>query len=487
MKITHFNGFDEDNNFRRQLKQKMQNFEPEVSNTLWDRIELNLANQEERKSKKGLWILVWFLSIGFTAMLTWGVYDYTSTNKSTEISVQNENPLYVNSEKTQKLPLADADNISTENSQTNTLLDVPKNAAESTSANLPAHNSLKNLTANNYTPQKSNHSFRDTRKNDFKSDNNTSNNSGVNTSVNDAKKHELKTLENIKPKGTETFPLAKITDIHTSFLAINDSNKETKSTLSEEGKKLKKPGAGKLNLERLSIAFYQVSAYNYRTVKTVEGSSPIPEMARADDKNNYEKGAMSYKNISLNLQYKIAEHWYMSAGYGSYSLQNKVQFDSLRKKELIPILSVNYGNEKDSAAIGNGKTYQSSWNVIQIPVEITYKNNITKRLSYIVGTGIEYNIVKNYMYRMFDAKFRNDFIPIEKGNKYDQQFPDAGFKNYFSAQLRAGTEYQISGRWSIRVNAYGSRSVQSYSKKESGIDTKPYRFGLQTGLIFSLK
>jgi len=484
MKISHFNGFDEDHNFRRQLKQKMQNFEPEVSNTLWDRIELNLANQEEKKSKKGLWLLVWFLSIGFTAMLTWGVYDYTSTNKSTKISVQNENPLYVKSENTQKLPLVNS------NDNGNEIASKLENNSSFTENN----NSTENLRADNNMPKKSNSSIGNHPNNNLNpnhnsiEDNVTLYNSEKNITGNEPKNNDLKTPKNINPKESKMFPLAKITDPQISFLAITDGNNESKPTSPEVPKK-PKTGNKKLNLERFSIVFNQLSAYNYRTVKTVEGSTPIPESPREADKNNYEKGAYTYNNYNFGLEYNISNHWNISVGYGIYNFQNTVQYDSLRRDPSSPPIgsAAWYGNEKDSVAIGNGKTYTSTWNMSQIPVEITYKNNITNKLTYIVGTGIEYNIVKNYMYHMFDAKFRNDFIPIEKGNSYDQHFTEAGFKNYVSVQLRAGAEYQIFNRLSIRVNAYGSKAIQSYSKDESGISTKPYRFGLQTGLIFSLK
>lgn len=466
MKITRNNGFDEDSEFRHKLKQKMEAYTPEASGTLWDRISVSLDNHVEKKRRKGFALWIWAASLLLTALGSWYTFEHF-TGDSSGTPVLSE---------TQQAPATAAPvppAAQPENQPTISAQEQPATIFAETDSYQATNRTRRNIPSSR---QETAGTRTTTSSQTSAGQPTTSTGSEINTpqpSVNNIAGSQ-KTTEPAKAEaGTEK-------PAETTTPAIAETKKtEPQKPVQPEDKNKNVQGAK--YKPGLLVGFTYLVAYNYRTAKDAMETVDLPT---AKNKNDYEKGSWSFSNYGLVFGLQFSEHWYVSTGYQFNETREEVRFNQTRRKTALADIPP-YGNAKDSVSVGSSMKYTSTWNTQSIPLQIGFLFKGKSRIGVNISAGINYHIMKKFEYRMLQVPFYNDFVPVSNSGRY--AYDRLQFSNYVSAQGQAGVTYQVFDNCFVMLGAYGEKALQSYSKKESGIDTRPYRYGVQTGLIFSLK
>jgi len=130
-------------------------------------------------------------------------------------------------------------------------------------------------------------------------------------------------------------------------------------------------------------------------------------------------------------------------------------------------------------AVGTTIQKQNTYQYIQIPLEIGYSRDITKKWGLFASGGVALNLLQKYEYYLYETFYGTEMTaPNAQGNYTDM------YKNYIMLSGSIGGQYKITDRWVATLGINYRRAVTSAANKKYEVDIKPYSIGATTGLAF---
>lgn len=461
MKIVNLNEYSEGEGLRNKLRQRVDNFEPELSDSLWDRIHHEMDQKETQRKKRFLW---WFSSVAVVVLAS-GIVTFTLVNNNEQPQMAQQ-PAVVSSPAPAQGEVGSA--------QTPQIATTPSTTETATTAAATTE-----IEAN-------------------KSGNGGRSNGGKSTPRNTAP--ALENSPAVVPVATEDRPTtvepttvetqqepsapentqAPIVDDNSTTIeepatpATETENKlEEKDTEKGEGNTTDKATKAKYN--KWFIGAVYGYAQNNRTVTDV---NPSYVWATAADRNKYEHSGIA-TTFGIQMGYMATKNIFIKSGVNIYTTTEVVKYDIHRRKiqqggQNDPI----YGDKIDSVAVGTTTAHQNIYSYIQIPLEVGFIQNINNHWGFNVSAGAAYNILNNYNYYLYEPQFGNAFIPSSSSNTNY-------FQNYVMVSGNAGLHYNISKNWRALAGFNYRRAVTSAATKETRVDVRPWTIGGNVALAFS--
>lgn len=464
MKIVNLNEYSEGEGLKNKLRQRIDNFEPELSDSLWDRIHHEMDQKETQRKKRFLW---WFSSVAVVVLAS-GIVTFTLVNN-------NEQPQMA------QQPAVISSPAPAQSEAGNTQVPQETAAPATTDVATPAPITYDATTSNGTGNGRNNG-----RNNGNSTPRNTTPAAENSPAVVPATTEDRPTAE-AAPVETQQEPLAPentqapIVDDNNSTIeepttpaAETEEKLEEKDTEKSKGNTTDKDAKAKYN--KWFIGAVYGYAQNNRTATDV---NPSYVWATAADRNKYEYSGIA-TTYGIQMGYMVSKNVFIKSGVNIYNTTEIVKYDIHRRKVLQggqpddPI----YGNKVDSVAVGTTTAHQNSYNYIQIPLEVGFMQDINKYWGYNVSAGAAYNILNNYNYYLYEPQFGNAFIPSSSSNTNY-------FQNYVMVSGNAGLHYNISKNWRALAGFNYRRAVTSSATKETRVDVRPWSIGGNVALAFS--
>lgn len=459
MKIVDLNNYEEYDGLRDKLRERMDAHEPELSTSVWDRINHEMDRKEANRKKRFLW---WFSSVA-VVLLTSGIITYLALNKAEQptIIAQNTNEIIITSPNNPNVKQG-----------TVTPTDNGNEVMEDNSTPLTNNGSLDNVTVINNTTiqlppppppfnEPTNTSEQTTLPNSSATEKGIDKKEETTTNPTDAPKKEVEKLE--------TKEIAKNTD---KPLDKDAANKEVEKKDLKKGTKKAKTKLG--SKARWFVGLNFSVNQTYRTVTDIEKQFLFPE---AKTRNELEKKAYT-ANYSFELGFYPVKNFFIKTGLGIFNTKEIVSFDVKERQDLSGVFTPPF-NYDDSIAPGSSIQKQNFYSYVQIPLQLGYSRNLTKKWGLFVSGGIAYNILQDYNYNLYNRRWGTEIIEPKSKNNFSEMFG-----NYFMINGSIGGQYNITKKWVATLGVNYHRAITSAGNDKYGVDVKPYTIGATTGLAF---
>lgn len=464
MKIVNLNEYSEGEGLRNKLRQRIDNFEPELSDSLWDRIHHEMDQKETQRKKRILW---WFTSVAVVVLAS-GIATFTLVNDNSQpqmaqqpVVVSTPAPAQSETSNTQ-MPQETATPATTEASATESV------AYDATTPNGTGNGRNNGRNNGNSTPR------------------NTAPVAENSPAIVPAATEDRPTTVEPAPIENQQEPLAP-ENTQAPIVDDNSNNIEeptTPATETEEKLEEKNTEKGKDNtIDKDTKAKYNKwfigAVYGYaQNNRTVTDIQPTFGWASAAERNKYEHSGIA-TTYGIQVGFMATKNVFIKSGVNIYTATEVVKYDIHRRKfqqgsQPDPI----YGNKIDSVAVGSTTAHQNSYTYIQIPLEVGFMYDISKRWGVNVSAGAAYNLLNNYNYYLYEPIFGNAFIPSSNLNTNY-------FQNYVMVSGNAGMHYNIGKNWRAQVGFNYRRAVTSAATKETQVDVRPWSIGGNVALAFS--
>jgi hypothetical protein len=464
MKIVDLNNYEENDGLRDKLRQRMDAHEPELSDSVWDRINHQMDRREANRKKRFLW---WFSSVA-VVLLTSGIITYLALNKAEQPKTiaQNTNEIIITSPNNPNVKLGTV--TPAENNEGA----AENNGTPSTNSGDAENQTIINNTTIQLPPPPPPFVAPTTTDEQPIAPNNDNGTQKNNT-------EKLEKLETKNPDAAETFfegtTKGKKEKLETKEHTQTDN---TPTTDGEAKKKASKKGS-KAESNALSSKTKWFVGVNfgvnqtYRTVTDINSKFYYPT---AKDRNKYEKRSYSTA-YGLELGFYPTKNFFIKSGIGILNLSENVRYDIKMRNDSDNRASPP-DNYNDSIAPGNSINKQNTYKYIQIPFEIGYSRNITKRWSLFCSGGISYNILQDYDYYFYEPIYGSEITRSDK-LEYNNMF-----KNYIMVSGGFGGQYKIANRCFATLGINYRRAITSSANTEYEVNVKPYTLGATTGIAF---
>jgi|GEM_PF-2218456 len=418
MSNENLNDFYNQNRFNKKLRERIDAYEPELSDSLWDRIEHDLVKKDSR-SKRAVWMV--YVLAGLLLVSAAGIYYLADQNQKLAEAVK---------EKT-----APSESLNSEAIPGNvyqmpeTTVEVERNPESPTNneAALPSESAIAAVTT-------------------------------------ESAPSSFETPEMLHPVETENSPA--ITEVTFPPVVFEESNFDIRADLVVSHAEETVPNS--TSIENKVIAPF---AYSAKT----RFNNPIQE-------NIINKGAidpriMAYIGVSSDLgstRQKVSgpmaarfnhEHPYVFKSNGvelGLQLRNGFYFESgLRFSQtgtnlwydFTPITAfdtIPLPNETDSLISGSRHTVnQQNW--LEIPLQVGYRYPMNSHWTLNLQTGLTYSMINSFS----GVEPTESFLALDKAGSSVSQ----PFKNYWSLNLGLGLGYQIGSHWMIDVQGNYRRGL----------------------------
>lgn len=458
MNKESLNEFYEADKFHKKLREKIDAHEPELSDSLWDRIEHDL-NRKENSNKRVLW-LVYVLSglllvSGGALFYLWGENQKLASDDAGLVYEQS-NPSTSNSPSTIDLstvpsqvnPEQSGQTAGTISPSTSNGVDVPPTQVRPNLALTPASNDHNGLTPAH-----------------------TQTSTSVSTSSSNTvdKTNELAGAANNTSNENQEEPAladnAQV-EVNPETELIGEAAVQTKE-ISNLGKETKEPV--KQTPKVRPVLFASVySGFNKINQRALNGEQ---EMLK-----RFERELVTTEyGINLGVQFKNGLS--LSSGIGSYVTGQEMKFNIRTFVVSSPTPGI---QEYDSILSGNENTLINKQYWIEVPVMIGYQYSIGK-WSGNVQAGTGFNMINNFS--GYSAS------PDWSGFDPDGTRNVQPYKNFISLKSNLGISYSLTPKLQVGAGATYRRALGSSTRTPANpIAAEPYpeRRPISWGGRFSL-
>jgi len=456
------------------LKEKFENFSPEVPTFMWDAVEEKL---EARRSKRiGV---VWSSVATVVLIAVSGALFFSSPDtvpmKNQEISSIKENS---SSEENNRLQ---------NNSDNQKSLELIENSAAANSANFQSNSEMISSQKGNARISKSNNGI------------------GVHNSVGTSKQKLVSksdgqlgsNLNPIQGTGVQSNLVANPTN-KTNFNSVADATgwNEMNPGYSEflqapySGAPLKEMIVGDFLQLTLSIPPPQkplkrmlsrwAFEVGYDMNQTAMSYSVNPQLGQYVHKNYLQRMkegevALAAPQLHTSLRYQVNKNWIVTAGFGFTQNRTSQSFDF---RDSVPV-SVAQGFEADAygnypifgyVGLGQNVKYDGiqTFSMISIPVGVVYEYPISRRLKFTTEANLRYNYVSGTS----GATLNYYDLSLQNSSK------DLYRNSVFSAKLGAGIQKDIDKKRSIGIRVNTQGAITPMNLENSAVSNRGWSVGL---------
>lgn len=430
MKIVNLNEYNEGEGLRNKLRPKIDNFEPELPASLWDRIHHEMDVRESNRKRKAVW---WFSSVAVVILASGIISFLLVNNASRPIELVIHQPQVEGTAKngTDKvLPQNPA------NTETNTGINTPTSPTTNKNGGKGIISS-SNLEANN----------------------------APNESLNAAP-----SVETIAP-------------------LLEEPSYYTKGTIMDGGTMEMKPGKLPIvfpiheivvvdlpktpvkSITPTKVRRFFVGAYGEynQTYRTAVTTGRLPGYPTAEERSRFENKGYS-PSYGIEFGYFLHKNVFVKTGVGMFSITESVRYDITKVTGGIVFA-------QDSLVAGTSHKTTNNYSYVQIPLEIGYSHKLGQRLGILLGGGASLNILKDYNYNFYDPIYGSEFIKYSKASS-------GYFNNFISLSGNAGLFYSLTKNWQLTGGVMYRRAITSAAPKEFGVNIKPWSVGSRVALIY---
>lgn len=417
MSNESLNDFYNQNRFNKKLRERIDSFEPELSDSLWDRIEHDLVKKENR-GKRVVWMV--YVMAGLLLLSGVGIYHLATENKKLADAVKEQGavedlPLYTMPE-VEVDPNAEA--ISTDPALGNTLQvqEPPVQVQASTENRMTTPGTYLNTPGVEIVP------------------------------VEVAEEAQNGREEVVSPDFANDLEAGKESNLTESPLSAMSLNGKPAPAFQVHADK---PGTNFLNTRKGKSGIYP------RVQPFIGLSSEVGSNRQLVDNPNayrfdYEHPFM-FQSHGLEFGVLFRNGWFVQSGIRSTTTGTNIWYDVAQKieKDSTPGKA-----NSDSLVIGDKHTVnQQNW--IEIPVQLGYVYRLNSKWAITGQAGLTYSIINRY----------SGVQPNPTFNAFDiagAQQPQP-FKNYWSITGGAGIAYQIGRNWMIDLQGQYRRGLQNFN------------------------
>lgn len=471
MKIVNLNEYDENDGLKNKLRQRMDTHEPELSDSVWDRIHHEMDRKEANRKKRFLW---WFSSVA-VVVLTSGIITFLVLNndaKPSEVVVQNTNEIIF---QTKPNTTSEAEIALPENATSTDIVADGENSSTLPSTTAPSNTITVTTVPTNLVPPVPTNNQPDipaTPNENGGAKNTETGDGNTNDKSNPTKNRELEVVPQ------QTNPSEKENAIETDNKNLEGKNLEAKPDVSK--KEVKKENKPKVKSQLKNRWFVgAMFSYNqtYRTVTDINASFIYPTAKNRDD---YEKKSYS-PSYGIELGFYPTKNFFVKSGVGMYNMSEIVEYDVKERQDtfIAPTSNLIYGDYRDSIATGNSTQKRNTYSYIQIPIEVGYSRDITNKWGLFVSGGVALNILRDYRYHFYESFYGNAVIPPGVEENYKDMY-----KSFVMLSGNIGGQYKITNRWVATLGINYRRAISSSADKKYEVNVKPYSIGATTGIAF---
>lgn len=420
--------------FNRKIKEKIDSYEPELSDSLWHLIADDLdAREQERKKKRSY---AWVASLFMIALVGSGIAFFKNNTVSIVSKKQNQ------TENTQ--------NLFSENTT------APKSEANlnnSTSIEKPATPETPVVKPNQNYAVVSN-------KNSKPANSNSSLNSNPAKSNNPEITHDLlNSQQNLKSN---------------TYLAQGNFQAESAEFIKTNTQISPIPAKAAPLLAVFIGAEADLASNNLNWKGNYAGNT----VAEQDWRKGIESSTLtSSGKFFSGIEFKT---FILQSGIAFRNYQTQMNYDvkdlnETPQSNLIPgIYSIISRN--DTMVQGNTYTRNNYIRVIEVPLELAYRIKLKNNFSILLQSGIAYNFIRNYELNMSNT----DLSYCKVQNTQHQVL-----RNYLSANAGIMLAYSVNDR--ISFTAGFNHRFALNNPYKNGININPSASGFNTGIRFRLR
>ncbi len=439
MSTENLKDFYESNQFNRKLRKRIDGFEPELSDSLWDRIEHDL-NKKEHSSRKVLW-LVYTLG-GLLLISGAGIFYLLDQNKR----------------------LASGLRPSAQEQIVVATPDQPKSGSNGTITPVPekAGSGSQNTELPGRLSQSTTETFESAQTTTSPVVTDHTNENAITTTGNTPGREMGQEVI------TEVSVVTEVADI--------------------ESLSLKNLGQTEITVVPSAAGPQAVKAKRYTAVPPVtffvsaQGgvSRTTPGMATNTMLSPLEKTTDAWQK-GLDAGILLKNKWMISSGVNLRQTAQRYAYKLERKIDLQNVTPGGAAERYDSIMGGDSLSYKNVQNWIEIPVMLGYKYALNGRWSLVGQVGLSYAMIRDYegrtpnrYLRMFDETGASNPVP---------------FRNHFNLVLNTGIAYQMNRNFALNVGADYRQALQSISNQKGPNypERRPRALGGRVGITYTFK
>lgn len=481
MKIVNINEYNENDGLKRKLRQRMDAYEPELSGSVWDRIQHEMDERDANRKKRFLW---WLSSVAMVVLagsiIGFLVFGGESQNSQTVQQATEQTQVSGDVNNTPNTGIASSSETLSTETETTTATVPNTNTANPSDAN--ATNNGIVTTIQRPTTNRNGAGGATTLTNDGNTDNTQQNNGSsapTTPSTNSDESSETQATT-AKPIEGENIPPAKEGE-QPIVIGENQNEQEGDDAKTDEKKPTVSPAATLIeNTEKQQRWFIGLTfGYNqtFRTVTDIQNTKLV--LPKANDRNKFEQKGYS-PTYGFELGFYPVKNFFIKSGVSMYQTSEQVSYDIHKRSKSFGAVAI-YGDLNDSVAVGSTTQHKNTYNYVQIPLEIGYSRQVYKRLGIMVSGGIAYNMLKDYSYYVYEPYYGNAFVPptAAEYNLYSNMY-----KSYYMLSGSVGMQYSIGKYWVATLGVNYRKAITNAADEKYEVDIKPYSVGLNTGLAF---
>lgn len=438
MNKENLNDFYNLNRFNQKLRERVDSYEPELSDSLWDRIEHGLDRRENR-SKRAIWMV--YVLGALLLLSSAGVFYLWDQNKKLAEAGRQSLETINRQRAAQNAVPAPIPNISESVPQTT---EPQAGSAETAAPQQPAGTENQAGTGNAVIP------------------------------VNPVVPSEGP-VETVTPS-VVNYPFGEVNTApveNTPVVALAVSSKEVPGFNLRN--KTTPPNYLQLSSKRDKDIYPKVQPFV--AVFSEVGSTRQRVGGPHAGKFGFEH-PMLYNAQGIRFGVETRSGWSVSSGIGSSSSGSNLWYGLEKAKAVPDTVPVPQG--ADSVVAGSNYAFAKQY-WIDIPLQVSYRYALTSAWSVTGTAGLTYSIINSYSGSEPDTSF----IGL---TRYGTEEPQP-FKNYLSLQLGTGIAYQFAHNWQLSLEGQYRRGITDMNRVQSL--TYPTRradfIGGQLGLRYTFR
>lgn len=460
MKIVNINEYG-DEEMRKRLRKRIDEHEPELSDSLWDRIHHEMDQREANRKKRALW---WLSSVA-VVILASGIVTYSLFNSDVQNTIaqntnakveQNTNTGTPASAQSQQ---ANGGGTSSIPSTSTTGTEMPAQTNSGGGVSQPL-NTAHPAAVNNTPGAITNNSETPGGANSLPPATENSQQPGVPPVSNTGKAETDADAQNGEAAAADE----KADESANAGANANEKNDDGE-------KKNANPPAAKAGRQMWMVGVVYGLNSTYRTVTDQNLLFGYPG---SKDRNKYEKPGLR-SSVAFEISFFPVKNFFIRTGVGQYKTGEDIQYSITQKKVQV---SGPPQPHKDSVITGDQHKLQNTYTFTQIPLEIGYSRTIAGKFSGFVSAGVAYNMVSSYTYNSFDPIYGDRFFTLNRQNYTGM------VQNHLMYTGNAGVLYNVAGNFYLSAAFVYRKSNQSIIRKEEGVIVKPYSYGGTVGLNY---
>lgn len=415
MSNENLNDFYNQNRFNKKLRERIDAYEPELSDSLWDRIEHDLV-QKESKGKRAIWMV--YLLAGLLLVSGVGIYYLASENKKLadtvkEISAEQESPV----------PFY---------SMPETTVEVERHVNSPAAPETPAETSNE-LALGAQIP---NSAVQNPR-----------------SYVVPAQVAENPVIEEtVVPIQTVQVSPAEgdIAEIEVAELPFAAQIESLTPAAFKYAPKTLFPVALKESQKKSELIYPLVSSY-FGLVAEMGSNRQVVSGSFAGKFQIEHPGF--FRALGFKTGVLVRNGWYIESGVNFTESQTNLWYDSIPVKKPGPV-----PQGIDTIVVGNAAHIVNSQRWVEIPLRLGYLYPINSKLAINGNVGMTYSAIN----RSSGEQINPDFYGFDDYSILKIQ----PFKSYWSFQSSLGLSYGIGRNWAIDVQANYRRGLQNMNALE---------------------